>query len=187
MPMVHTFFEVRVERLKEALARFASAMEQAGIPYEVVGGLAVYLQVERVSPFAGRLTRDIDVLVRRSDIERITAAAEHFGFRYRHAAGVEMLVDAAEPRAAKAIRLVFSKEKVRPAYPEPTPEIGPDRLESAWIAPVSHLVKMKLTSFRLKDRVHIQDLDAAGLITPELERELSAELAGRLSEVRQSE
>ncbi len=29
---------------------------------------------------------------------------------------------------------------------------------------------MKLTSFRLKDKVHIQDLDGVGLITPEIEQ-----------------
>jgi hypothetical protein len=46
---------------------------------------------------------------------------------------------------------------------------------------------MKLVSYRLKDRVHIQDLDGAGLITAEIETELPAELRARLAEVRASE
>jgi hypothetical protein len=46
---------------------------------------------------------------------------------------------------------------------------------------------MKLTSFRLKDRVHIQDLDGVGLITPEIEAELSEPLRRRLAEVRSTE
>ena len=39
---------------------------------------------------------------------------------------------------------------------------------------------MKLTSYRLKDHVHIQDLDAAGLIPPAIEAALSLELRQRL-------
>lgn len=55
------------------------------------------------------------------------------------------------------------------------------------IAPVADLVRMKLTSYRLKDRVHIQDLDGAGLITAEIEASLPAELADRLAAVRAEE
>ncbi len=43
---------------------------------------------------------------------------------------------------------------------------------------------MKLTSYRLKDQVHIQDLDRAGLITAEIEKTLSEPLLARLLEVR---
>jgi len=43
---------------------------------------------------------------------------------------------------------------------------------------------MKLTSYRLKDQVHIQDLDHVGLITPEIEQTLSEPLLARLKEVR---
>ena len=56
--------------------------------------------------------------------------------------------------------------------------------EGVLIAPVVDLVHMKLTSYRLKDQVHIQDLDHAGLITPEIEKTLSEPLLARLLEVR---
>jgi hypothetical protein len=56
--------------------------------------------------------------------------------------------------------------------------------EGILLAPVADLVKMKLTSFRLRDKVHIQDLDSARLITPEVEGGLSEVLRGRLAEVR---
>ena len=55
------------------------------------------------------------------------------------------------------------------------------------IAPIADLVRMKLTSFRLKDKVHIQDLDGVGLITPEIEQSLSEPLRQRLAEVRATE
>ena len=46
---------------------------------------------------------------------------------------------------------------------------------------------MKLTSFRLKDKVHIQDMDGVGLITPEIEASLPEVLRQRLAEVRAQE
>lgn len=46
---------------------------------------------------------------------------------------------------------------------------------------------MKLTSYRLRDRVHIQDLDSVGLISPEIEGQLPKLLLDRLAEIRSSE
>ncbi len=46
---------------------------------------------------------------------------------------------------------------------------------------------MKLTSFRLRDRVHLKDTDAAGLITPEIEAGLSPMFLERLQQVRREE
>jgi hypothetical protein len=43
---------------------------------------------------------------------------------------------------------------------------------------------MKLTSFRMKDQLHIKDLDSARLITPEIEAQLPEALRARLAEVR---
>jgi hypothetical protein len=53
------------------------------------------------------------------------------------------------------------------------------------LIPLPDLVRMKLTSFRAKDEAHIKDLDEAGLITPEIEASLPAELADRLARARQ--
>jgi hypothetical protein len=43
---------------------------------------------------------------------------------------------------------------------------------------------MKLTSFRMKDQLHLKDLDSAHLITPEIEASLPEALVRRLGEVR---
>lgn len=43
---------------------------------------------------------------------------------------------------------------------------------------------MKLTSFRLKDQVHLKDLDEAGVITQDIERSLPRALAARLADLR---
>ena len=110
------------------------------------------------------------------------------GFRFRHVAGVDMFVDAQKPQARSAIHLVFVGERVRPEYLEPIPGSPPVQTSRGiLIAPVADLVMMKLTSFRLKDKVHIQDMDSVGLITPEIEAGLSEPLRARLTEVRATE
>ena len=187
--LVNTFFENKVDRLTEVTKRLATALEGTGIPYQVVGGFAVFFHVDGVDPLAARLTRDVDVAIDRRDLNKIAEAVANFGFRYRHAAGLDMLVDASEPRARSAIHLIFVRERVRPDYLEPVPDFSePTRTaEGILIAPVADLVRMKLTSFRLKDKVHIQDMDSVGLITPEIEASLSGALRARLAEVRAAE
>lgn len=177
-----------MERILDVSKRFAEALDHSGIPYRVVGGLAVFLHVDPLDSLAARLTEDVDVGLFRKDLKNIRAAVEPYGFSFRHAAGVDMLVDSDTPRARSSVRFVFVDEKVRPEYVEPVPASEPTRTkEGILIAPVVDLVHMKLTSFRLKDKVHIQDLDAVGLITPEIEKTLSPVLAERLAEVRASE
>lgn len=184
--LVNTLFENKVEQLYDVAVRVASALENAGIPYQVVGGFAVFSHVDTVDPLGARLTRDVDLTVDRVRLDEIVAAVEPAGFRYRHVAGVDMLVDAKEPKARSAVHLVFANEKVRPEYLDSVPCISsPERSKRGyWIAPVADLVRMKLTSFRLKDKVHIQDLDSAHLITPAIEAGLTEALQGRLAEVR---
>ena len=187
--LVNTFYENKVDRLKDLANRLAAAFGEAGIPYRVVGGFAVFNHVDRIDPLVARLTRDVDVAIDRNDLEQIAKIAPSYGFKYQHVAGVDMLMDAAEPRARTAVHFIFIHERVRPDYLEPVPGFSePDRtMEGILLAPVADLVLMKLTSYRLKDRVHIQDMDSVGLITPEIEAGLSEPLRARLAEIRATE
>jgi hypothetical protein len=166
-----------VEQLFSVINRLAAALSQAEIPYRVVGGVAIYLHIEAVDPLAARLTRDVDVAVDRRDLNAIIEAVRPFGFEYRHAAGADVLVDAAQPEARSSVYLIE-------ASPEASP---PVETHGVPLAPIADLVRMKLTSFRQKDRVHLRDLDSVNLITPEIEAQLSKELRRRLRRVRASE
>jgi hypothetical protein len=182
---INTFFEERVEQLFNLAGIAERLFSSAGLEYRVVGGLAVYLYVEEVEPDAGRLTKDVDIAVRRADLEKIAQAAASFGLQHRHVAGVDMLVRPDQPSARRAIHLVFAGEKVRPQDPEPIPELGtPRQIGGLRLIPLASLIRMKLTSFRLKDQTHLKDLDEAGLITRETEAGLSPVLADRLAQVR---
>jgi len=184
-----TAYDEHVEQLFEVLKRVTTALRAAGIEYRVVGGLAVFLHVSEKDPLAARMTRDIDMAVDRRDLQRIANAVRSAGFEYRHTAGVDMLVDAVKPSARSAVHLVMVREKERPEYPEAVPDFSPpvETREGVLLAPVADLVRMKLTSYLLKDRVHIQDMDAAGLITAEVEGGLLGELRRRLVEIRSTQ
>lgn len=181
--------DTHVEQLFKLLENLHSALSNSGIEYRVIGGMAVFLQVSAQDADAARLTRDVDIAVDRSDLDRIAKAAETFGFRYRHVAGIDMLVSAENPKAKSAVHLVFVGEKVRatdlaaiPEFSEPTKTV-----EGLLLAPVPDLVRMKLTSFRLKDKTHIIDMDSVGLITPEIEAGLPGAMRERLEQVRAEE
>jgi len=178
-----------VEQLFEVLQRLHSALTSAGIQYRVIGGLGVFFQISARNPLAARLTQDVDVAIDRKDLERIAAAVKDYGFRYRHAAGVDLLVDATKPKAHSAVHFVFVGEKVRPDYLEPIPAFSDPTVteEGFLLAPVHDLVKMKLTSFRLKDKLHLLDMDSVGLINAEIEASLPEPLHERLRQVRAEE
>jgi hypothetical protein len=121
-------------------------------------------------------------------LEAIHRAVEPYGFKFRHAAGADMFLDADQTHARSAVHLVFVNEKVRPEHLEAVPSSDPvPAKDGIRIASVADLVRMKLTSFRLKDKVHIQDLDSVGLIDAEVESSLSEPLRQRLQEVRATE
>ena len=184
-----TAYDRHVQQLFDTIDRLARALAQAGVEYRVVGGVAVFLHVHDRDPLAARSTRDVDVAVNRRDLEVIIDAVRPVGFEYRHAAGVDMLVDAREPRARSAVHLVFVGEKVRPDYAEPVPAFSPAvrTTEGVLLIAVADLVRMKLTSFRLRDRVHLQDMDSVGLITSEIETGLPSALHDRLRDLRTQE
>jgi hypothetical protein len=167
-------YDTHMDQLFERIKRLHAAFDSAGIQYRVVGGLAVFFQVSMRRPGQGRSTEDVDIAIDRKELHRIAAAAEKFGFRYRHVAGVDMLVDADTPRASTAVKVTFLNDFSEPTRTE----------EGILLAPVADLVKMKLTSFRMKDQLHLKDLDSARLITPEIEASLPEALRARLTEVR---
>jgi hypothetical protein len=178
-------YDLHVEQLLERMLRFHTAMEAAGIPYRIVGGMATFIHVYEREPIKARLTQDVDAGVARNDLQRIIQATQNSGFVYRHVAGIDMLLDPGKPSARSAVHLIFIGEKVRASDLAEIPASDPIRTkEGIWICPVADLVRMKLTSFRLKDKVHIQDLDGVGLITPEIEAALPEALRERLHEVR---
>lgn len=173
-----------VDAVRERACRAAAALESAGISYAVIGGHAVAAWVARVDVEAVRNTKDVDLLVRRADLPGVTKALEGVGFVYRNVADVDLFLDGPEGSVRSAIHLVFAGEKVRPGEVVTAPDVtesepGPEFR----IATLDALVRMKLTAFRLQDKVHLLDLVELGLIDEQLRDALPEPLAERLKEL----
>jgi len=69
-----------VELVRQRLLRATAALEATGIPYAVAGGNAVALWVSRIDVSAVRNTSDVDLLVRRRDLDAIRTALAAAGF-----------------------------------------------------------------------------------------------------------
>ena len=91
-------------------------------------------------PDARRLTRDIDIVVRRVDLERIAQAAGGFGLQYRLITGIDMLVRPDQPSGRPAVHMNV----------ESALELGPyQRVKGLRLILLPELIRIKLNSFRI--------------------------------------
>lgn len=154
-----------VENVRRRLLRAAQALEQAKVPYAVAGGNAVAAWVSRVDEAAVRNTQDVDIVLRRADLPAARIAFEQAGFVYRHVASIDMFLDGPDAKARDAVHIVFAAEKVRADYATAVPDVSEsEATETFRLLSLDALVRMKLTSFRDKDRVHLRDLMDVGLV-----------------------
>ncbi|HEV2968906.1 MAG TPA: nucleotidyltransferase family protein [Pirellulales bacterium] len=173
-----------VQRVRDRLLRATSALEQAQVPYAVIGGNAVAAWVARVDESAVRNTQDVDVLIRRADFDAVKKALEGAGFRYHHAASIDMFLDGPNAKARDAIHVVFAGETVRSGEPLPNPDVTESEMAGQYkILSLRALVQIKLTAFRDKDRTHLRDLLDVGLIDSSWGQYYPPELAARLQQL----
>jgi hypothetical protein len=185
---VHVLFEQGMYFLAEDLERILQVLREAGAPFEVIGGLAVNAHLmsafQRSRSF---LTRDIDFLVRRSDLDQIVRSASEAGYQAKKMMGGYALLLPGQ-QLSEAVHLLFAGEKPKSSYPVLNPQIRPEEKELFGfiipVAPLIDLLILKLNSLRPKDLVHLEVLDEVGFITPEIESELPEELRSRLQDAR---
>ena len=131
----------------EALA----ALDSAGVAYAVVGGNAVATWVAKIDESTVRNTQDVDILLRRSDLEAASIALATVGFISRHVKGIDLFLDGPGAKAREAIHIFFAGEKVQPEYACPCPDVSEsERSDTYQVLSLPALIRMKLTSFRLK-------------------------------------
>lgn len=175
-----------VERVRDRLLRASGALEKAGVPYAVAGGNAVAAWVATVDAAAVRNTQDVDILLRRADLESAAAALEKAGFVRRRTAGIEMFLDGGQAKARDAVHVLVAGEKVRPEYASPAPDVSESEKPGGGgvrVVKLEALVRMKLTSFRRKDQVHLLDMLEIGLVDAEWPRRFAPELGARLQQL----
>jgi hypothetical protein len=173
-----------VEKVKERLQRASAALGDAGVPYAVVGGNAVAEWVGRVDEAAVRNTRDVDILIRRSDLEAGKTALEAAGFVHCQVLGVDMFLDGPNGRPKDAVHILFAGEKVQSDYATPTPDVAESEPAAHFqVISLLALVQMKLNAYRLQDRLHLVDLIDVGLLDQTWLSRVPPELAARLQQL----
>ncbi len=173
-----------VDAVRERARRIAAALEKAAVPHAVIGGNAIAAWVARVDVEAVRNTKDVDILIRREDLDRVIQAAQSVGFVHQNVTGVDVLLDGPDGSIRSAVHIVFAREKVRGDYLLPTPDVTESEAGPEFtIATLDALVRMKLTSFRLRDQVHLLDLLDVRLIDDSWCERVPPELATRLREL----
>jgi hypothetical protein len=152
----------------------------------VVGGNAVAAWVATKNRGAVRFTQDVDVLLRRCDMDAATAALATAGFVRNETLGAEMFPDGPDATPIDAVHILFAGEKVVQGDLLPAPDVGDvavDVGETYRVLDLEPLVQMKLTSYRRKDQVHIQDMIGVGLIDSSWVARFPPALAGRLQQL----
>ena len=185
-PAVWDRMVIAVEKVRDRLYRATKALEDANVPYAVTGGNAVAAWVARVDPAAVRNTQDVDILLRKTDLPNAILAMESAGFIYRHSAGIDMFLDGVGAKARDAVHVLAAGVKVRAEYDLPAADV--DEFEASEDGKYRHvnldaLVRMKLTSFRDKDRTHIRDLMSVGLVDHSWLTRVDLVLAPRLKQI----
>ena len=155
--------ERAVEKVNERLRKTVKILEDAKVPYAVIGGHAVRAWVAQVDEAALRTTQDVDILVRPADLPALFEAMIRAGFHHRVTSGLNMFVEKPDASARDAVHvlLVGNVEK----FGEPNPDIEPAaRANDFQTIALESLVRMKLNAFRDKDRVHLRDMISLGMI-----------------------
>jgi hypothetical protein len=173
-----------VEKVRQRLLRAAAALEAAGVPYAVIGGNAVASWVARVDKAAVRNTPDVDILLRRSDFAEAAGAIARADFIQCEVAGRTMFLDGPASGLRDAVAIVFAGEKSHPDDLLPAPDVDEsEKGEQYRVLSLEALMRMNLTTWSFKDRVHLRDLIGVGLVDASWLARLPAELAARLQQL----
>ena len=170
-----------VERVRQRLDRATAALVSAGVPHAVIGANAVAAWVSTVDEGAVRNTPNVDILIRRDDIDAAGRSLTAAGFVRQQTAESLIFLDGPDGRPRGAVRLVIAGEPFRATDILPTPgleeaiDLGGHR-----VVGLASLIRMKLTANRLIDRVHLRDMLDVGLIDPGWLAPLPDDLAARL-------
>jgi hypothetical protein len=169
------------EAVHQRMLKTAAALNSAHVDYAVIGGNAVAMWVGSIDEGAVRSTKDVDILLRRSDLEAAKTALAAVGFAFYETLDVPMFVDDPKGGARNAVHVLFANEKVQPSDLAPAADVTEISLDKGvQFLNLEALVRMKLTSYRRKDQVHVLDMIGVGLIDRSWPARYPPELAKRL-------
>lgn len=172
-----------VEQVRLKLLRVTSQLNSDNIPYAVVDGNAVMAWVSTVDDEAVRNTKDVNIMLRREDLQHAIESLGKIGFIYRKMIGIDMFLEGPSDRARTAVHVVFANERVKEHETVLNPDVSdavcaPD--EGFYVLSLEKLVQIKLTAFRDKERTHLRDFIELGMIDTSWLSKYPAELSKNL-------
>ena len=173
-----------VELVQERLNRACAALQQAQVPYAVIGGNAVAAWVATIDEGAARNTRDVDLLLAEDDLPQATIALQQAGFVRDDVMGTVVFLDGNDGKSSQGLHILIAGRKVRPEYATATPTIDQSvEIQSKRIVELEALVEMKLNSYRRKDQTHLLDMIHVGLVDDSWPDRFPPQLGNRLKEL----
>jgi hypothetical protein len=175
------FFEGK-GRVQESLRRITTRLDELGIPYAVVGGMALFFHGYR------RFTEDVDLLVNADDLQRIHDALRGRGY-------VPPFERSKQLRDAESkVRIEFLTSGGYPGDGKPKPIAFPDprgaaeEREGFNILRLERLVELKLASgisapHRMRDLVDVQELVRAAAIPKSFSEKLDPSVREKFLEL----
>ncbi len=175
-------FDQAAESVSQRLNRTVHALNTADVDYAVIGVNAVDLWLNTVG--SGVKTNNVNILLRRSDIDLATEALSTEGFTRKDVGDHTMYLDEPNARFENAIHVLFAGEKYSADSLEPTPGVEDHKvLNGVRVINLLAFVKMKLTAGRSKDLGHLIELLKAGVISDSMIERIPESLRSRFQEV----
>ncbi|TWT46050.1 hypothetical protein RAS1_24950 [Phycisphaerae bacterium RAS1] len=174
-----------VERVEKLLRRTTEALNAAKVPYAVVGGNAVAAWVASVDSGAVRNTKDVDILLRRADLDAATSALAAVDLVRDEAMGITVFLTRDDPRPSQGVHVLFAEEPVGAKDPARLPGLSGAVMSDGgyWVIDLPSLVEMKLRAFRSRDQTHLIDMMTLKLIEAGSKAQMPIELHARFQQV----
>lgn len=170
-----------VEKVWERLERACKALEDASVPYAVVGGNAVAAWVATKDEGAVRNTQDVDLLLRREDFDRAVAALASVDFHHAKTFDIDVFLDGITGNTSQGLHVIWANETIKVGDSTKAPSTDQHQpIDGKRIVDLVQLVQMKLLEYRRKDQVHLLDMIGVGLIDQTWPSRFEPEFASRL-------
>ncbi len=182
LPMSDPVFRA-IAMVRQRLIRVVEALEKAEIPFAVCGGWAVAGWVAEIDEHATRSTRDVDILLRRVNLDAAIAALEPYDFYFQEVNGVPLFLDGPEGIPSMGVHILWANEKIRKSDLLPVPDVEPTFTNESHPYPRVNfygIVLMKLLAWRLHDQAALYDMIRVGILKEDFVEEFEGELRERL-------
>lgn len=171
-------------KVQQRLLRATAALEQAGIPYAVVGGNTVAVWVGSVDEAAVQADQERRSAAATRTWKRPRKRCAKAGFVYHETLDIPMFLDGPQANPRDAVHVLLSGDRVRPDDATVVPDVSESAPSERFnVVTLEALVRMKLTSYRDKDRTHLRDMLDVGLIDASWPAHYPPELAVRLQQI----